>query len=53
MAGGALLGQFGRTDKPATDLTGLSGPGVIAARGGRAVVFDSGNQRLVKLKLGP
>ena len=50
-AGGKPLAQFGRSDAPGSDLQSLSAPGLIALCGERAVVFDSGNQRLVKLAL--
>lgn len=45
------LGAFGTTDSPGDDLAHLAGPTTLAARGDRAVVYDSGNQRLVKLRL--
>jgi hypothetical protein len=48
-ATGKPLGAFGACDKAGDDLQSLSGPSVITARGNRAVVFDAGNQRLVKL----
>jgi len=47
----ALLAQFGSSDQSGADLKSLSTPQLIAARGERAVVHDSGNQRLVKLVL--
>jgi hypothetical protein len=47
---GGVLGSFGNLDRAGDDLASLSSPEVIAARGGRAVVFDSANQRLVKLR---
>lgn len=43
LAGGEPVAEY------ATD---LDGPTVVAARGERAVVYDSGQQRLVKLRLG-
>ena len=43
------IAAFGTTDRAGDDLTSLSHPTTIAARGGRAVVYDAGNQRLVKL----
>jgi len=46
-----LRASFGVTDKAGDTLTLLNGPQVIAAREKRAVVFDSGNQRLIKLTL--
>ena len=45
------LAVFGTPDKPGADLAALSGPTAIAARGERAVVYDAGNQRLVRLSL--
>jgi len=50
-ASGKPLATFGKTDQKGTDLGTLAEPQVIAARGERAVVYDSGNQRLVKLVL--
>ena len=48
-AGGKLEAQFGKTDKPGADLVSLNTPGHIAICGARSVVFDSGNQRLIRL----
>jgi len=48
---GKPLGSFGTCDKAGADLSSLDRPQAIAARGRRAVVYDSGNQRLVKLSL--
>jgi hypothetical protein len=45
-----FLGSFGQVDQSGDDLGHLSHPAAIAARSGRAVVFDSDNQRLVKLQ---
>ena len=45
------LAAFGAKDAAGDDLSKLNTPRVIAARGQRAVVFDSGNQRLVKLQI--
>ena len=50
-ATGKLRGTFGATDSPGDDLAHVNSPTVLAARGDRAVVYDSGNQRLVKLRL--
>jgi hypothetical protein len=50
---GAPLATFGYADKAGNDLTALTAPELLAARGDRAVVFDSGNQRLVKLVVRP
>jgi len=46
-----LIASFGQPDHPGNDLSHLSQPAAIAARHNRAVLFDSGNQRLVKLLL--
>ena len=46
-----LLATFGTADRKGDDLSSLSTPRTLAARGRRAVVFDSDNQRLVKLRL--
>jgi hypothetical protein len=48
-----LLAAFGQTDKPGNDLASLSHPTTISASGDRAVVYDSDNQRIVKLTLTP
>lgn len=48
---GDLLASFGQTDQPGNDLMTLNTPSNIAANGDRAVVFDSVNQRLVRLEL--
>jgi len=46
-----LLGSFGTADSPGDDLTHVNTPTTLAACGDRAVVYDSGNQRLMKLRL--
>jgi len=51
LASGRHLATFGKTDAAGAGLDELSSPMAIAARGRRAVVFDSGSQRLVKLEL--
>ena len=51
MATEALRATFGVADKAGDTLTSLNGPQTLAAREKRAVVFDSGNQRLLKLTL--
>jgi hypothetical protein len=48
---GKPLGSFGQTDQPGDDLASLNRPESIAACGNRAVIFDSGNQRLIRLRL--
>lgn len=54
-AAGKLLATFGRVDSPGSELSHgnshVNSPTVLAARGDRAIVYDSGNQRLVKLRL--
>ena len=47
----SAIAAFGVTDRAGDDLTSLCHPAMIAARAGRAVVCDAGNQRLVKLAL--
>lgn len=44
-----LIATFGTTDTHGDDMMSLTNPEVIAARDNRAVVYDQGNQRLVKL----
>ena len=51
LASGHELAAFGARDTAGDDLAKLNAPRVIAARGQRAVVCDSGNQRLIKLEL--
>lgn len=46
-----LLASFGKTDQAGDDLGHLNRPTTIAVRGMQAVVFDSVNQRLIKLEL--
>ena len=46
-----LLGSFGIADSPGDDLAHVNNPTTLAACGDRAVVYDNGNQRLVKLRL--
>jgi len=46
-----LIATFGMTDQAGNDLKSLSAPRVLSANGRRAVAFDSGNQRLVRLEL--
>jgi hypothetical protein len=48
---GKLRASFGVVDSPGDDLSHLSRPTTLAACGDRAVVYDSGSQRLVKLHL--
>lgn len=51
VSSGKLIATFGTADKKGDGPASLSTPRSIAARGRRAVVFDSDNQRLVKLRL--
>ncbi len=46
-----LIAEFGELDKKGDDLAHMDSPQVIVGRERRAVFFDSGNQRLVKLTL--
>ena len=48
---GKLHGAFGTADRAGDDMQSLNLPEVISARASRAVVYDSGNQRLMKLKI--
>lgn len=50
---GEVLGIFGSTDQAGDDLWHLDTPTLVALRGTRAVVADSDNQRLLKLRLLP
>jgi hypothetical protein len=51
LASGRELAAFGTRDAAGDDLARLNTPRVLAARGHRTVVFDSGNQRLIKLQI--
>jgi len=51
LASGRELSAFGTKDIAGDDLEKLNTPRIVAARGKRAVAFDSGNQRLVKLEI--
>ncbi|MBN2449149.1 MAG: hypothetical protein JXR77_02100 [Lentisphaeria bacterium] len=46
-----LEAQFGETDQPDTDPQHLDHPTFVCLRGSRAVVADTGNQRILKLQL--
>jgi DNA-binding beta-propeller fold protein YncE len=46
-----LLGSFGTADTAGDDMESVNSPQTLVARGDRAVVFDSGNQRLLKFEL--
>jgi hypothetical protein len=45
------LAAFSFPEFKGDDLRSMNAPSVISARGRRAVVFDSGNQRLIKLRI--
>jgi hypothetical protein len=45
------VARFGQTDRPGAGILALNAPTAISILGRRAVVYDSGNQRLVKLML--
>ncbi len=49
--GGTPQWSFGAIDKAGTDLATMDHPETVAIRNGRVVVYDSGNQRLLKLRL--
>jgi len=46
-----VLGQVGETDRPGSDALHLDNPTLVALENGRGVVADSGNQRLIKLRV--
>ncbi|MCS7254812.1 MAG: hypothetical protein RMK18_07760 [Armatimonadota bacterium] len=48
-----FIAQFGMTDRAGNDATHLNEPTLVSLKGSKAVVADSGNQRLLKLKLIP
>ncbi len=48
-ADGTFIASFGKKGEAGNDLAHLDSPQVVESRDNRAVVFDSGNQRLVKL----
>jgi len=52
LGSGNLIASYGHLDASGNDLAHLNSPQVIIGREKRAVFFDSGNQRLVKLMLG-
>jgi len=53
LSSGKPVGNFGISDEPGDDLGHLNFPKTLAANGRRAVIFDSSNQRLIKLELTP
>jgi len=48
-----VLASFGETDEAGSDAKHLSSPTSVAIRGSRAVIADVGNQRALKVALGP
>ena len=48
-----VLAQLGETDESGDDSRHLARPTLVSLRGTRAVVADSGNQRVLKLVLEP
>ena len=51
LTGGTPQWSFGMLDKAGTDLATVDHPETVAIRNGRVVVYDAGNQRLLKLHL--
>jgi hypothetical protein len=49
LATGREVASYGKLDGKGADMASLDRPKVLAVRGGRAVVYDSGSQRIVKL----
>jgi hypothetical protein len=49
----SVVAQYGVTGNAGTDLRHLRSPTYVSVRGGRAVVADAGNQRVLKLELHP
>lgn len=49
----APIGSLGTIDQPGNNLSTFNAPKILAVNGSRGVVFDSGNQRLVKLEITP
>ncbi|MFA6292831.1 MAG: hypothetical protein WC637_13670, partial [Victivallales bacterium] len=50
-ASGKQLAAFGVADLAGSEISKLNSPTVISARGKKAVLFDSGNQRIMKLEI--
>lgn len=51
LASGNKLAAYGVADSAGTEISKLNSPTVIAARGQKAAVYDSGNQRIMKLEM--
>lgn len=52
LASGKQLAEYGVKDAPGKEIAKLNAPEVISACGRRAVLYDSGNQRILKLEIG-
>ena len=48
---GKLLAQYGKTDAAGTDFSQLNTPTAISGNSKRVVVYDKGNQRLIKFEV--
>ncbi len=48
---GKQLAAFGVADSAGSEISKLNSPTIISARGKKAVLFDSGNQRIMKLEI--
>ncbi|HCE46482.1 MAG TPA: hypothetical protein DET40_23300 [Lentisphaeria bacterium] len=51
LSSGKQLATYGVADTAGSEITKMNSPAVIAADGKRAVLYDSGNQRILKLEL--
>ncbi|MFZ2658049.1 MAG: hypothetical protein WAX69_24165 [Victivallales bacterium] len=49
--GGEMVSSYGVADSAGSEISKLNSPSEIAARGNRVLVYDSGNQRILKLEL--
>ena len=47
------VAQYGEADQPGNDLAHFDSPTLVSLSGTRAVVYDAGNQRVVRLSLRP
>jgi hypothetical protein len=47
----AITAQYGETDQAGNDLAHLNAPTLVSLAGARVVVYDAGNQRVVKLRV--
>ena len=48
---GKPLAEYGVKNTAGNEMAKLNSPGIIAARGSRAALYDSGNQRILKLEI--